>query len=110
MERSGSIGKKQRTCHPRPAVQGAMMGPWPLRCRGLIPTLGEKTPLRPPSIIGRMRPGVCGSGPEPLGPCLQSRLGDMSGPVELQTRCCECLLYGVIQGMADGISLVDPEE
>ena len=34
----------------------------------------------------------------------------MSGPVELQTRCGECLLYGAIQGMADGIILVDPEE
>ena len=34
----------------------------------------------------------------------------MSGPVELQTRCGDCLLYGAIQGMADGIILVDPEE
>ena len=34
----------------------------------------------------------------------------MTAPIELQTRCGECLLYGAIQGMADGIVLVDPEE
>jgi len=31
-------------------------------------------------------------------------------PVELGTRCGECLLYGAIQGMTDGMVLVDPEE
>ncbi len=34
----------------------------------------------------------------------------MSKPMELGTRCGECLLYGAIQGMADGMILVDPDE
>lgn len=34
----------------------------------------------------------------------------MHAPVELQTRCGECLLFGAIQGISEGILLVDPEE
>jgi len=34
----------------------------------------------------------------------------MSKPMELATRCGECLLYGAIQGMADGLVLIDQED
>ena len=33
----------------------------------------------------------------------------MSGPVRLESRCGECLLYGAIEGMADALVLVDRE-
>jgi DNA-binding CsgD family transcriptional regulator len=31
-------------------------------------------------------------------------------PIQLETRCGECLLYGAIQGMADGLVLVDLDD
>ncbi|HKY31108.1 MAG TPA: LuxR C-terminal-related transcriptional regulator [Candidatus Polarisedimenticolia bacterium] len=34
----------------------------------------------------------------------------MKPPVELETRCGECLLYAALQGMSDGIILVDHDE